>query len=158
VVISPFSAKGVIKHDDGLGPYEHTSILKMVEWRWGLQPLTDRDKNARNLAEMLDFSLSRTDVPAIPQPPAPPAPMVCGVNGVSATRPRPIALAGGGSLGSSSGGGGGAGGTTLPTTATPAGESLVTAGFDVAAVAGAALLGAAAALKVPADTAVPEDS
>ena len=28
----------------------------MIEWRWGLAPLTPRDAHARNLAEVLDFS------------------------------------------------------------------------------------------------------
>jgi len=28
----------------------------MIEWRWGLRPMTARDRNARNLAEVLDFS------------------------------------------------------------------------------------------------------
>jgi phospholipase C len=94
VVVSPFSPQGAIKRNDGGKPFEHTSVLKMIEWRWGLTPLSDRDKNARNLAEMLDFTEARTDVPAIPVPVAPPAPVVCGVNSVGAARPRPLAIAG----------------------------------------------------------------
>ncbi|HEX9994852.1 MAG TPA: alkaline phosphatase family protein [Acidimicrobiales bacterium] len=35
--------------------YDHTSVLKLVEWRWDLAPLTPRDAAARNLAEVLDF-------------------------------------------------------------------------------------------------------
>jgi phospholipase C len=27
----------------------------MIEWRFGLEPMTARDKNAKNLAEALDF-------------------------------------------------------------------------------------------------------
>jgi phospholipase C len=38
------------------GPFEHCSILRMVEWRWGLAPMRARDRHARNLAEALDFS------------------------------------------------------------------------------------------------------
>ena len=64
IVVSPFSAAGVVH----AGPYEHTSVLSMIEWRWGLDPLTARDANARNLAEVLDFGLARTDDPDIPQP------------------------------------------------------------------------------------------
>jgi phospholipase C len=41
------------------GPYEHCSILKMIEWRWGLEPMSLRDKTARNIAETLDFSTRR---------------------------------------------------------------------------------------------------
>ncbi|MEA2645303.1 MAG: phospholipase [Chloroflexota bacterium] len=88
VVASPFSPKTVF-HDNG-APFEHTSILKMIEWRWGLDPLTDRDANARNLADMRDFNLARTDLPEIPQP-LPPAPLVCGVSSTPAQRPDPVA-------------------------------------------------------------------
>ena len=35
--------------------YDHTAILKMIEWRWGLPALTPRDLAARNIAEALDF-------------------------------------------------------------------------------------------------------
>jgi phospholipase C len=36
-------------------PRRLTSILKMIEWRWGLAPLTVRDETATNLAEVLQF-------------------------------------------------------------------------------------------------------
>jgi len=55
IAISPFAPK---KIESG-GPYEHCSILNMIEWRFGLQPMTARDKNAKNLAEALDFSTRR---------------------------------------------------------------------------------------------------
>jgi phospholipase C len=51
VVISPRARRGHVAH----GLYDHTSILKMIEWRFGLAPLTVRDAAARNLAEVLDF-------------------------------------------------------------------------------------------------------
>ena len=35
------------------GVYDHTSILKMIEWRFGLPPLTVRDAAANNLADEL---------------------------------------------------------------------------------------------------------
>ena len=63
IVASPWSKPQVV-HD---GPYEHTSVLNMIEWRWGLEPLTERDKHARNLAEVLDFSTKRDDKPDIPE-------------------------------------------------------------------------------------------
>jgi phospholipase C len=59
VIVSPFSAPGAIDH----GVYDHTSVLKMIEWRWGLPPLSARDAAASNLAEALDFNLVRHDVP-----------------------------------------------------------------------------------------------
>jgi phospholipase C len=36
--------------------YDHTSVLKAVEWRWNLAPLTVRDAAARNIAEVLGFT------------------------------------------------------------------------------------------------------
>jgi phospholipase C len=36
--------------------YDPTSILRMIEWRWGLPPLAPRDAAARNIAEALDWS------------------------------------------------------------------------------------------------------
>jgi phospholipase C len=53
-VISPRARRHAVAH----GVYDHTSILKMIEWRWGLQPLTPRDAGARNIAEVLDFDES----------------------------------------------------------------------------------------------------
>jgi phospholipase C len=51
VVISPRSRRGAVAH----GVYDHTSVLKAIEWRWDLAPLTRRDAAARNIAEVLDF-------------------------------------------------------------------------------------------------------
>jgi phospholipase C len=59
VVVSPFSPAGRVHG----GPYEHTSILKLIEWRWQLAPLTSRDRSAKNLADVLDFGRPNT-VPA----------------------------------------------------------------------------------------------
>jgi phospholipase C len=35
--------------------FDHASVLKLIEWRFGLKYLTARDKHAANLAEVLDF-------------------------------------------------------------------------------------------------------
>jgi phospholipase C len=59
LIVSPFSAPGAIDH----GIYDHTSVLKMIEWRWGLPPLSVRDAAANNLAEALDFNHVRRSVP-----------------------------------------------------------------------------------------------
>jgi phospholipase C len=66
IVVSPF-AQDKIETD---GPYEHCSVLKMIEWRWGLEPMTVRDEKAKNLAEALDFSKRRDPVklPDVPKP------------------------------------------------------------------------------------------
>ena len=52
LLVSPFARRGHVAHD----VYDHTSILKLIEWRWGLEPLSARDAAATNLATALDFS------------------------------------------------------------------------------------------------------
>jgi phospholipase C len=52
LVISPFARRGYVSHRT----FDHTSILKMIEWRFGLKPLTPRDAHAHNLASVLDFA------------------------------------------------------------------------------------------------------
>ena len=64
-VISPFAQEKHVAHD----VYDHTSILKMVETRWGLAPLGARDASANNLGDVLDFSQSPRTAPQYPVPP-----------------------------------------------------------------------------------------
>jgi phospholipase C len=71
IVMGPF-APARVAHD---GPYEHCSILRMIEWRWNLPPMRARDRHARNLAEVLDFS-HRTKPLKLP-PFHPPAAKAC---------------------------------------------------------------------------------
>jgi phospholipase C len=54
--------------------YDHTSVLKLIEWRWGLDPLTSRDASDEigNLAHALNFEapdLSMPNLPIIAEPP-----------------------------------------------------------------------------------------
>jgi phospholipase C len=65
VIVSPFSARGTIDQ----GVYDHTSILKMIEWRWSLPALSVRDAAANNLAEALDFTHLRHRAPDYIVPP-----------------------------------------------------------------------------------------
>jgi phospholipase C len=51
--------------------YDHTSVLRMIETRWSLRPLTVRDQTARNLAEVLDFSRTNLRAAQYPVPPGP---------------------------------------------------------------------------------------
>jgi phospholipase C len=52
LVASPRARRGFVGHQD----YDHTSILRMIEWRWGLEPLSIRDETANNIANVLDFT------------------------------------------------------------------------------------------------------
>lgn len=67
MVVSPFAPQKV----ETAGPYEHTSVLRMIEWRWDLEPMTIRDAQAKNLADALDFSTRRdaVELPAFTPPP-----------------------------------------------------------------------------------------
>jgi phospholipase C len=43
----------------------------MIEWRWGLDPLTVRDATANNLADVLNFGAVRNHVPTFSVPAGP---------------------------------------------------------------------------------------
>ncbi|MEO7296991.1 MAG: alkaline phosphatase family protein [Verrucomicrobiota bacterium] len=67
LVISPWSRRSTVAH----GLYDHTSVLKMIEWRWNLRPLTIRDARANNLAEVLDFAHPNLNAPQFNVPQGP---------------------------------------------------------------------------------------
>lgn len=52
LLVGPWARRGDVAHE----VFDHTSILRLIEWRWGLQPLTVRDATAGNLATALDWS------------------------------------------------------------------------------------------------------
>jgi phospholipase C len=59
VIVSPFIPKGLI--DSMI--YDHTSVLATVESIFGLQPLTERDKQANTLNHLFSLAMPRTDAP-----------------------------------------------------------------------------------------------
>ena len=64
VLVSPLIAAGtVFRVPDGTMPLDHTSILKTVEMRWNLRPLTARDAAAPDVGDVLTLSEPRTDDP-----------------------------------------------------------------------------------------------
>ncbi len=66
LVVSPLARRSHVAH----GVYDHTSVLKLIEWRWGLPALSPRDSHARNLADVLDFDRSpNLKAPAYAVPP-----------------------------------------------------------------------------------------
>jgi phospholipase C len=68
VIVSPFSAGSSRFPRVNSTVFDHTSVLKLIEWRWNLPPLTARDASAGlgNLASSLDFAHARTEVPVLP--------------------------------------------------------------------------------------------
>ena len=51
IIVSPYAQPGFIDHT----LYDFTSVLRFIEDRFNLKPLTERDKNANNLAQSLNL-------------------------------------------------------------------------------------------------------
>jgi phospholipase C len=65
VCVSPWVRRNHVAHTT----YSFESILKMIEYRFGLAPLTKRDAYARNIARAFDWrSKPRLEVPNLPDP------------------------------------------------------------------------------------------
>jgi phospholipase C len=78
LVISPFARRNHVTSTQ----FDHTSLLKMVEWRWSLDPLSVRDATSNNLAHVLDFDSPRLSAPRYAVPPGPFG-SVCGTPAVA---------------------------------------------------------------------------
>ncbi len=65
IVISPYARRGAVVHTR----FGHESILKLVEYRYGLRPLTRRDAKANNAGLALDFRQKPRKPPSLPTPP-----------------------------------------------------------------------------------------
>ena len=65
VGISPYVRRNHVSHSI----YGFESILKMIEWRFGLKPLKRRDRYAQNIAHSIDWnSRPRLELPDLPRP------------------------------------------------------------------------------------------
>lgn len=64
LIISPWSTPGKVAK----GLYDHTSVLRLIEWRWHLRPLTIRDRVANNIASELDFANPDYEAPVLSVP------------------------------------------------------------------------------------------
>ncbi|HZR32124.1 MAG TPA: alkaline phosphatase family protein [Terriglobales bacterium] len=64
IVVSPFSKKNYVSNT----PADYTAILKLIETRFGLDPLTKRDAAQPDMTEFFDFEKMPWETP-----PAPPA-------------------------------------------------------------------------------------
>lgn len=67
ILISPFAKRGFVSST----VYDHASVLRLIETQWNLQPLTVRDAQANNLADVLDFAHPQPSAPTIDVPPGP---------------------------------------------------------------------------------------
>ncbi len=79
VVASPWSAGDPNAPTINSLVFDHRSVLKLIEWRWGLPPSTPRDASSdvNNLAYALNFSSAQTAVPSLPKPHTPFIAMPC---------------------------------------------------------------------------------
>ncbi len=79
-VVSPFSKGNPATPRINSLLYDHTSVLKLIEWRYNLPPLTQRDASDEiaNLALALDFSRPDYTVPTLPNI-SQPIPNPCGL-------------------------------------------------------------------------------
>jgi phospholipase C len=59
LLISPYARNEFVDHT----VYDATSVLKFIEWRYGLQPLAARDAGANNLLAAFDFGDSAGATP-----------------------------------------------------------------------------------------------
>jgi phospholipase C len=62
ILVSPRIAEGTVFRAKS-GTIDHTSVLKTIELRWGLEPLTERDKAAADLGDALTLQTPRKDDP-----------------------------------------------------------------------------------------------
>ena len=62
IVISPFTTPGYVSHTVG----DYTAILKLIESRFGLPTLTQRDKAQFDMSEFFDFTTVPNKTPPVP--------------------------------------------------------------------------------------------
>ncbi len=80
VIVSPFTRGNTATPRINSLLYDHTSVLKLIEWRYDLPPLTTRDASdeVANLALALNLTAPDITVPALPVI-STPLPTPCGL-------------------------------------------------------------------------------
>jgi phospholipase C len=68
LIVSPFSVGSPLSPRVNSTLFDHTSALKLIEWRWNLAPLTMRDASSEigNLAHALNFVHPQTKLATLP--------------------------------------------------------------------------------------------
>ncbi len=61
IFVSPLIEAGTVIRAEGETPFDHTSINKTIQNRFGLEPLTQRDKAAPCFSDVLTLGTPRTD-------------------------------------------------------------------------------------------------
>jgi phospholipase C len=96
IIVSPFTRGNPAKPTINSLLYDHTSVLKLIEWRWNLEPLTARDASGEvgNLAFALNFQSPDPTLPELPVIPEPPT-QSCTIDDILQaldTKGRPTAI------------------------------------------------------------------
>jgi len=73
MVISPFSKKNFVSHT----PMDYTAALKLIETRFNLPALTQRDKSMPDMTEFFDFTTDTGPWATPPSPPTQPTNLPC---------------------------------------------------------------------------------
>lgn len=83
IVVSPLTRGNPATPRINSTLYDHTSVLKLIEWRYNLPPLTPRDASDEvgNIAFALNFSTPDYSVPSLPVI-TPPTPVLCSLSNV----------------------------------------------------------------------------
>jgi phospholipase C len=73
LIVSPFARGYPAKPRINSLLFDHTSVLKLIEWRWNIAPLTARDASDEiaNLASALNFTKPDASMPQLPVVPEP---------------------------------------------------------------------------------------
>jgi phospholipase C len=81
VVISPWTRGVPATPRINSALYDHTSVLKLIEWRYNLPALTRRDASNEigNLADVLNFASPDYSVPSLPLVTPPVPNLLCGL-------------------------------------------------------------------------------
>jgi phospholipase C len=77
IFVSPYVAPGTVVRAAGAVPFDHTSLIRTICRRWGLEPLTDRDRAAEDVGAVLTLpdAEARRETPAMtPRPYTPRSP------------------------------------------------------------------------------------
>ena len=68
IIVSPFTVNSTRAPHVSHTLFDHTSVLKLIDWRWGIEPLTPRDASPMigDPATSLNFGLPAAQAPVLP--------------------------------------------------------------------------------------------
>jgi phospholipase C len=64
IFVSPYVAEGTVIRAAGTTPFDHTSMIRTISERWGLEALTSRDAAAPDFSDVLSLNRPRLETPS----------------------------------------------------------------------------------------------